>query len=334
MDYSKYYLKNYMKYQKDEEDYYAENQEVADDKQDYDYSESANTSQSKHYYTNGGRVEIEVVPQLTSMVETNYSIDNDDVIVDIEPQPYNKQENRRKGLIMTLAIVTCLLIAFVVGDFASNGALIASITSLYKTQEVKSQEYYALVLKSCDSYQQARIYSDQMRLQGGAGYIVKNGDNYMILADIYDDLQEANNVVEKNSGSSLVSYGISNVDYAKSLKGGDELLISMGGYTSSITQQLSTIGESLAKLEIDKSGAIEKIQSLLDNLQMQYDEIKDNEYTNNNITMLLGDISTTIGLLENLVDSTASRPNLICDIRYTKIQLIINYEQLAKKMAE
>lgn len=340
MDYSSYYLKNYFRYHKDDEQE-GEVYEVLDDepRENGESVDDVATSQeyvqpkSHKYYARG--VEIEVVPQLTSMVDTNYRIDEEDVIVDVEPQIYNRADSRRRGLVMTLAIIACLLITLVAGDYASDGALLKGITSFYKTQAVTTENYYLLVYKKTDSYQQARLYSDQMRLQGGGGYILKSGENYLLIADVYDDLDEANAVVEKNSGSELTSYTVKEQDYSQLLAGGSDLMVSMGGYSSSIVAELSAIGESLTKLEIDKSAAKERIGELESNLRLKYEELnKEDTTTNYNIKLLMADIDVTLGLLSNLLGESASRPNLVCDIRYTKVQIVLNYYTTVEKMAQ
>ena len=119
MDYSKYYLKNYLNKQNSFErgdgnqsgtqgaSYYT--QAEADSENDFQIEES---------------VEIEVTPQLTGMVQTNYQLDDEDSpIIDIIPQSYDRYGARRKGWLMTLAIITCVLLTVVVGDFATGGAL-------------------------------------------------------------------------------------------------------------------------------------------------------------------------------------------------------------------
>ena len=345
MDYSKYYLKNYYKYHHDEDmEDYEEEYEVLDDQpiSSDSSTQSDNVeqseiqpirSESKKYYARG--VEIEVVPQLTSVVDTNYRINEEDVIIDVEPQIYDRYDNKRKGWIMTLAIVACLLITIVIGDFVTNGALLNGITSLYKGADMPKTNYYLLVLKETSSYQQARVYSDQMRLQGAGGYILKSDDNYLIIGDVYDDLDEANTVVDKNSGSTLLNYTIDSVDYESVLTGGSELMISMGGYSVSIIEQLSIIGESLTKSEIDKSQALEKIQTINDNLKLKYEELQEEALNSNyNIKLLMADIDTTLGLLENLVSDSSLRPNLLCDIRYTKTQMTLNYYLMTQKMSQ
>lgn len=345
MDYSKYYLKNYYKYHHDE-DYEDSDEEyrVFDDVSDEDETSQNRSSDTqsdigqsqnepKKYYARG--VEIEVVPQLTSVVDTNYRINDEDVIIDVQPQIYDRADNRRKGWIMTLAIVACLLLTIVIGDFATKGALLGGITSLYKGSDLTKTSYYLLVLKNTTSYQQARVYSDQMRLQGGGGYILKSGEEYVVIADVYDDLDEANAVVEKNSGSKLLNYVVDGLDYENLLTGGSELMISMGGYAASIIEQLALIGESLTKLEIDKTEALSKIQNLEDNLKLKYDELQNEDTsTNYNIKLLMADIDVTLGLLSNLTSDSLSRPNLVCDIRYTKTQMALNYYEMTQKMAQ
>lgn len=319
MDYSNYYLKNYYKNKNGNNNGEIESGErkILDESQ---------AIEEPRYYEEDGRVEIEVVPQLTSMVQTNYEIKEDDAIIDVIPQDYDRSDAKRKSWIMSLAIITCLLLTVVIGDFATNGALLSKVSSLYRTQTAPKSGFYAIVLKSSDSYSGARIVADQIRLVGGAGYIVKSGEKYLVIGDVYDDLNEANAVVEKNEGSQLISYEIEEVDFEKVYANNSALMQSMGGYSVAIVNQLAKIGESLSNQQIDKQGAIDQIENIRDNLQMQFEELNaESKSDNPQVKKLLSDINVSLGLLSNLCSDNVSRPNLICDIRYTKFQLILNY---------
>ena len=332
MDYSNYYLKNYYKNKNGNRESQSPEQKM------YEESREESQTQAGDYYDDG-KVEIEVVPQLTSMVQTNYEIgDDDDAIIDILPQSYDRGDSKRKSWIMSLAIITCLLLTVVIGDFATNGALLAKVSSLYREQATPKSGFYAIVLKSADSYSNARIYADQIRLVGGAGYIVKSGEKYLIVGDIYDDLNEANAVVEKNEGSQLISYEIEEIDFEKIFADNSLLMQSMGGYSVAIVNQRAKIGESLSAQQIDKQAAIDQIENIRDNLQIQFDELSSESGAENSLVKtLLSDVNVSLGLLSNLCSDSISRPNLICDIRFTKFQLILNYvafSQSAKDTAK
>ena len=173
MDYSKYYLKNYLKQQNSSERGYAD-QSDATRENDYDGSHYG----AEQDYRADERVEIEVTPQLTGMVQTNYQLDDEESpIIDIIPQSYDRYGARRRGWLMTLTIITCLLLTVVVGDFATGGALLAGI-SVRQGQAMPAVSYYAVVLKTCDTYSVARMYAEQQRLMVGAGYILKDGEKY------------------------------------------------------------------------------------------------------------------------------------------------------------
>ena len=234
---------------------------------------------------------------------------------------------------MSLAIITCLLLTIVIGDFATNGALLAKVSSLYRMQATPKSGFYAIVLKSSHSYSSARIVADQIRLVGGAGYIVKSGDKYLVVGDVYDDLSEANSVVEKNEGSQLISYEIEEIDFEKIFSDNSAIMQSMGGYSVAIVNQLAKIGESLSNQQIDKQTAVEQIENIKDNLQMQFDKLNEESSSDNpHVKMLLSDVNVSLGLLTNLCSDAVSRPNLICDIRYTKFQLVLNYANFASNL--
>ncbi len=333
MDYSNYYLKNYFKNRDtDSRESINMRSEIADEedpRRDFAGGDSE--------YVQSGNVEIEVVPQLTGMVHTNYKVDEEEEeeIIDIVPQAYDRADSKRKVWIMSLTIITCMLLTVVIGDFASGGALLAGISSLYRTQALPKSSFYALVLKSSDNYSGARIYADQIRLLGGAGYIVKNGDRYIVIGDIYDDLSEANGVVEKNEGSELISYTVEEIDFDKVFSGNSPLMKTMGGYSLSVINQLAVIGDNLATAQIDKARAVEQIGGIYDNLKMQFDELSAESNTKSDaVKLLMNDLNVSLGLLSNLSGDSVSRPNLLCDIRYTKVQMTLNYCQMISSLSD
>ncbi|MDE6372651.1 MAG: hypothetical protein K2L61_03825, partial [Clostridia bacterium] len=179
MDYSKYYLKNYLKQQNAPERGY---DSQSDESRESNYVQA---DEAERDYRVDDSVEIEVTPQLTGMVQTNYHLDDEESpIIDIIPQSYDRYGSRRKGWLMTLAIITCVLLTVVFGDFATGGALLAGI-SVRQSQTMPTVSYYAVVLRTCDTYSIARMYAEQQRLMGGAGYILKDGEKYALIGDIY-----------------------------------------------------------------------------------------------------------------------------------------------------
>ncbi|MDE7348257.1 MAG: hypothetical protein K2N53_01180 [Clostridia bacterium] len=329
MDYSKYYLKNYLKQQNSSERGYAD-QSDATRETDYDGSHYG----AEQDYRADERVEIEVTPQLTGMVQTNYQLDDEESpIIDIIPQSYDRYGARRRGWLMTLTIITCLLLTVVVGDFATGGALLAGI-SLKQNQAMPTVSYYAVVLKTCDTYSVARMYAEQQRLMGGAGYILKDGEKYALVGDIYDDLADANAVVNNNEGSRIINIEVKEVDYDSLFKGSSPLFRSMGGYCSGLLSQLDVIADDLTASKIDKTKALENIEVIKNNLEMQYDELSAEVGDDKNAALLVADIDATLGILSNLLNTSLSRPNLVCDIRYSKVQMIVNYRQLVLSLIQ
>ena len=232
---------------------------------------------------------------------------------------------------MTLAIITCVLLTVVVGDFATGGALLAGLSK--QGVAMPTQSYYAVALKTCDTYSVARMYAEQQRLQGGAGYILKDGNAYALVGDIYDNLSDANAVVNANEGSKLINIEVKEVDFDSLFKGSSQLLRSMGGYCSSILTQLDVIADDLTASKIDKIKALENVEVIKNNLQLQYDELSTEVGDSKNAQLLLADIDAPLGILSNLLNSSISRPNLVCDIRYSKVQMIVNYRQLVSNFS-
>ena len=136
----------------------------------------------------------------------------------------------------------------------------------------------------------------------------------------------------------MISYEIEEIDFEKIFADNSPLMQSMGGYSVAIVNQLAKIGESLSAQQIDKQAAIDQIENIRDNLQIQFDELSSESGSENPfVKTLLSDVNVSLGLLSNLCSDSISRPNLICDIRFTKFQLILNYvafSQSAKDTAK
>lgn len=333
MDYSKYYLKNYVKQQQTQS---SARYSRPNSNEDGDLNAQTNETveDSNTQYAIEGGVEIEVTPQPITVAQTTYGdYQENPPIIDILPQSYDKYSSRRKGWLMSLAIITCLLLTIVMGDFATGGALLASIGKRAQANSMPSVSYYGVVLKTCESYSVARMYAEQQRLMGGAGYILKEDENYILIGDVYDEEGEAKAISEKNKGSRIVQIQVKEIDFDTMFKGNSQLLRSMGGYYATIVTQLSLVADELTEGKIDKFKALEKIEGISENLKMQYDELTKEKDQSNNAALLLADINATLGILSNLLDDSISRPNLVCDVRYSKIQIIINYRQTVSSMS-
>ena len=96
---------------------------------------------------------------------------------------------------------------------------------------------------------------------------------------------------------------------------------------------MDVIADDLTASKIDKIKALENVEVIKNNLQLQYDELSTEVGDSKNAQLLLADIDATLGILSNLLNSSISRPNLVCDIRYSKVQMIVNYRQLVSNFS-
>ena len=131
----------------------------------------------------------------------------------------------------------------------------------------------------------------------------------------------------------MINIEVKEVDFGTLFKDSSQLLRSMGGYCASILTQLDVIADDLTASKIDKTKALENIEVIRDNLELQYKELSAEVNNDKNATLLIADINSTLGILSNLLNTTLSRPNLVCDIRYSKVQMIINYRQLVSTLS-
>lgn len=223
--------------------------------------------------------------------------------------------NRFCQAILILAIVVMSIV--VSADFVTDGKVIAAIVNgIGQTDLV----YYAVLENPKDDLTTSQVDSYAMRLKGGAGFTVKNGDKYYNVFAIYSDKNDADEYVKQNGGEILTL----STDFYKDIQGE---LKNFTDYPEKICNELDSVLNDLTQKKITTTQAIEKINDVKEDFKVTYDNMSNvskSDGDDKSVT-LLANASVALSALEYLCDTTVSRPNLACDIRYTVCRIIFTY---------
>ncbi|MEG2414227.1 MAG: hypothetical protein RSB61_06200 [Clostridia bacterium] len=324
MDYKAYYLKNHLE-NKDNKKKYVNN--------DYEH------------YRQGKELPDEQSPQIIYVQspdgEKNFPR-RDDNVIDYVPKnraDYNKENAKptkkkrsviRKIFIMILTIILSILMTFVLSDVITDGDLIASIFQMTADNKYDG-DYYLVALSMADNMTDARLAASAMRLKGGGGFIYKKGESYYIIGDCFDDGVDAKAVVERNDGAVVVELksqklkgNIVDKQDAQALKGYLK-------YGVDIQEELGAIITQYLEKRIDKTMA----RDMVCQMSVRQEEIinsfgiKFAKYaTKQEFVQIKSDMLMAKNMLDSICNDELSRPNFVCDLRYYKCAIVVNYVAL------
>ncbi len=320
MDYSQYYFKN----RKDDEE---QNQEEFSPQIVYiDYP--SQTPSDKVY-------DLEVVPN-------DYIIDEN---FDEKDKQNREVRNKKRGyerkkigfvskvLIFLLTIVVVAMSTFVLSDIAVKGQLITVFGQMIEDKNVDKTYYFVCLGRSSDILD-ARSISASMRLQGGAGFVVKDGEEYAVIGNVFATKEDAQRVSNKNSNSSVIEVKIAKFGYKKIDKTVQTLVENVKDCTIRVLDMLIDIQAgymdgTLGKAEV--CTAIERERIALENTAELF-KAQTVKYAEDSLVKdILLDMRVAQSFLLELADKKQALPNMVSNIRYYACQICVNNMQLRQK---
>lgn len=308
MDYSKFYLKNYVPEQNDEND----------DSPVMPRIESR-TQPEIIYINPDGEV---FDPQLSSTIKSEDAKTEQEDIADEYPKVTRKEPPAKKSFAnrfcQTILIFAIVIMSLIVSaDFITDGKAIAAITQLADSADV---EYYAVLENGVTDLEKCKVNAYAMRLQGGAGFTVKNGDDYYNVYEMFENKSDAEKHANQNGGK-LIEL---NTDFYDDLSGEMKSYID---YPIRTCADLNNVLASLIAKEITTAQALEKLNGVKEDFAVEYDNMNNAATSDESdkTVVLLANASVALSELERLCDTSVSRPNLACDIRYAVCRIIFTY---------
>lgn len=323
MDYSKFYLKNYVPREDD----------VKDDDQNPRLRIETRSQPEIIYINPDGEefdpeTEVGSVKDKQNAFQRNESPDENIYIPQSEhensfaPQVIRKQQENRPSFAnkfcQTVLIFAIVIMSLIVSaDFITDGKAIAALTNAVMSDKI---EYYAVLSDPSEDTQSAIAKSYSVRLKGGAGFIVKNGQSYYNVFELYDNRDDAEEYM-KNNGGEIITLS---TEYYDNISGD---LKNYADYPVKTCEQLNAVLASLTAKEITSQQALEKLTDVKEDFAVLYDNMNNASKTDedNAGLALLANASVALSALESLCDQNATRPNLACGIRYAVCQIMFTY---------
>lgn len=326
MDYKKYYLKNLISNDDKNKTKFCKQNYCEDEKK-----QSTSLIQPKIIY---------LQPISNSAQEAKQDYDYDAVPINEFKTQHNKpptakqlnSENKigtkiKRTVAFVIIVIMGIMASFIASDYITDGMVFSSLTA--KTQK-NNCDYYVVVLKQFGTYQDAQNCAMDLRLQGAAGYILKEQEKYCVIGEVFDNQEDANKVSEKQTDSQVLLLKLPTIDYKNLPKPYDKKLEGYLDYAQITIDELSNIIPQLISIQMSEQEAISRLYAQKTRLLNRYEEFKIFSKENNAAfaNEILSDIQIDISLLDNLCNQELERPNLVCDIRYYKMQMLINFQQM------
>ncbi|MEG1609415.1 MAG: hypothetical protein RR348_06060, partial [Clostridia bacterium] len=239
----------------------------------------------------------------------------------------------KRFVIFLFIVVIGILASFIASDIVTEGQVFKKM-SMIANSSTQQQDFYVVVLKEFGTYEDAQKFSVSSRAQGASGFIIKQNQKFCVVGDVFDKSENAEKVSEKQIDSSVMLLSIPNINYKTLPKPFDKKLSAHMSYALSIVKKLNEIIAPLSTLELSESEAMSKIYAEYISMQdkCQKFELFCKKYPEKFVADISCDMYTNLSLLDNLRNDKLSRPNLVSDIRYYKMQILVNFQALCNNL--
>ena len=202
----------------------------------------------------------------------------------IKRKKYSKKIGFFAIFVTLLSIVLIIFIAdFISGKISGNGSILFG-----GKIKVASFSIYAIELGEYNDINSAHELSNQIKRQGGAGYIYQSG-TYHVFVSMYENVKDAEQVVKKlgDSGTSAKIYTINIPSVKFEYKGEQEEVVDAISLYKDLYRKiyqlsidLDSNNSSEVKIESQLDECIEDIGKNIDNIENLYERYKDKNLLN------------------------------------------------------
>lgn len=243
---------------------------------------------------------------------------------------------RKRGLaIVILTIIICASITLLIADAVSDGYILDEIKSVF-TQS-NELTYYAVETGSYTDKQTARVFAMQISAMGGSGYVVDDNGIYRVLAEVYPDKKSADIVAARLMTDGydgkiycFVMPKISYESFPQSIRNNTKRTLK---YVEMCYNTLYSTSTKLAEKKIDKSGAESEIKTLMmsvRNMLVEYESNADNDVDHESVVKVRAQLSAAIAAIDNLFEAKTNT-ELLSDIRYTQALILNTHRALCNE---
>lgn len=248
---------------------------------------------------------------------------------------YKKNPWRHRGLILVvLTILLCFAATVLIADSMSDGYILDEVNAFFTGNKLTADKYYAIEMVNFTDMNSAKVYSQELRLMGGAGYVVHD-ELYRVMAEVFKDKSDADKVVTRLNTSGYMArvYEIvfKEIDYSVLPSSVRNISKKVMKYVSDVNVKLYDVGVALAGNKIDKNKAISDLKTLRASASatlLDYESNCDNKAEDEYVKKIRLQLGMVLAGLENLCNSKDAVVGLLSDIRYTNIMMINTHRAL------
>lgn len=338
MDYRKYYVKNLLGD--------GERSKIKLNKYEYDAPPSRNASSVRKSANSPQIIQPKVIylqAQATNVPQVKQEYDYEAVPVkDLRQQAQTferkyaeKTEQKSKKhltfksfVIFFLVLSIGIMSSYVISDFITEGQVFKKMSE--NAALIKNSNYYAIIVQEFGTYDDAQNFSLNLRNQGAGGYIIKEGQKFCVIGDVFENEKTAQKVCDKQQSARLAVIELPEIKFKKLVKPYDKKLEKFLEYSLSAVGVIDEIIPQITNLEITEKEAMQKIYAEylhVKSISEEFDIFAKKNVATFSLSVA-SDIQVTLGLLDNLCNDKLTRPNLVCDLRYYKMQILINFQNL------
>lgn len=308
---------------------------------------------SKFYLRNRSQEEIddisneEFAPQIVYIdypnvrdrqVEFDYEISPDNIAVEVETERKNDKKSRKrvrgalnKISIFVLTIIIVILSTFVISDFIVDGRLMTAWGQMIDKKNVETS-FYLVGLGIFDDYDTAKTRALELRRGGAGGNIVKENDKYLIIGNVFTDEEQANKVASNYEEGCVREIYI----YCWKIKDKDlkNIVENNATYYTDIVDTLIRLQYEYEQGTDDVSAIKSEIAKLKSSIAVQkaYFDSKAERFADQKVVEDVSmDMNICLGLLSNIETTGQQKGDVLSDIRYYAVQIVLNARDLRLK---
>lgn len=144
-----------------------------------------------------------IVEELETQINRKSDEDEEEIKeVHSERKVYKKQHGYTPVIVLLL-IVVCFSFTFLALDFLSGGFFLKEFdnTLFVSKNYIEEGKFYAVYSGKYNNLESARATVPLEQSRGGAGFVLKRGEDYYMLLAVFDNLKDAESVQKKQNDS-------------------------------------------------------------------------------------------------------------------------------------
>lgn len=251
------------------------------------------------------------------------------------PEKENDKTERKKPrspaikTLLTIAItILCFSFTLIAADLFSGNASLAVYTSLFSKKKEIGNTYYAVYAAKSEDMSISYKNASAVRKEGGAGYVLKDGDIYYVILNVYENSEDAESVKKRNANYGTLQIFIPNFDkkLVPALSPAEASKDIFSEAYRTLYQAANTLASGNYKEEDMKRQLVDFREKTV-TVENAYEASIRGEENNATIEykVLLAQVRSAF---ENLTENSTS---LVSDARYYSVMILHSYSIFSKK---